>query len=495
MAAPRHQNRLFTAQEVTALPAPPPTPTFRRIVPLIIASSLFMQNLDTSILGTALPAISHSLAVDPLHLNLAITSYLLSLAVFIPVSGWMADRFGSSLVFRAAILLFTIGSMFCGLADSLPELVAARILQGMGGAMMVPVGRLVLLKTTPKAELISAMFWMTMPSLVGPVLGPMIGGLIVTYTSWRWIFLVNIPVGILGMVLATRYIEDSREESVGPLDLRGFVLMGVAMVGLIFGFEMIGRHVLSNTGVVALLTAGAICLSIYVAHARRATRPIIDLGLFKLPIYASVTWGSLIARIINGATPFLLPLMFQVGFGFTPLKSGFLTFATSMGAIMMRRNAGVIYRRFGFRLVLSLTIGVCGLFFAGFGQFTPATPYVVILLALMASGFFRVLAMTSINTLAYADVPPAMMSGAATVASVVQQVSMSIGVGLSALVLNLTLQWRGTTELGPDDFWPAFAIIGLGSCLSLLFFIRLPAHAGNELSGHGAVAKTSDIEH
>ena len=255
-----------------------------RITALIVATAMFMQNLDSTMIATALPTMAETFGYDPGRMSVALTSYLLSLAVFIPASGWIADRYGARNVFRIAIVIFTIGSILCGQSGTLAELVGARILQGMGGAMMVPVGRLLLLRTAAKTELVSAMAWLTTPSLLGPVVGPPLGGFIVTYTSWRWIFLVNIPVGILGMVLATRYIEDSREESVGPLDLRGFLLMGVAMVGLIFGFEMIGRHVLSNTGVVALLTAGAICLSIYVAHARRATRPIIDLGLFKLPI-------------------------------------------------------------------------------------------------------------------------------------------------------------------------------------------------------------------
>ena len=471
------------------MPATLPPKSPRRLIPLIIASALFMQQLDTSILGTALPAISRSLDIDPLHLNLAITSYLLSLAVFIPISGWMADKYGSNVIFRAAILVFTIGSMFCGLANTLPELVASRILQGIGGAMMVPVGRLVLLKTTPKAELISAMVWLTMPAMMGPVLGPLVGGAIVTYTSWRWIFLVNVPMGILGIVLATIFLVDHREDSVGPLDLRGFLLMGAALVGVVFGFELIGREIVSNATITALLVGGGACLFGYVAHARRTARPIIDLGLFKLPIFTKVTCGGILLRLTAGTTPFLLPLMFQIGFGFSPIAAGMLTLASTIGSFTIRTSATRLIRFFGFRMALIASTLISTATFVIYGLFQPGTPLYLILGVLLVSGFFRGLSMTSVSTLGYADVPPPMISNASTVASVAQQLSRSFGVGAAALILNLTLAWRGTSALGPDDFWPSFVLIGAISASSVLIFLRLPPQAGAELSGHKISAR------
>src|SRR5216683_592744 len=321
----------------------PVRPALRFLVPLIVACALFMENLDSTVIATALPQIAASLGEDPLRLNLAITAYLLSLAVFIPLSGWVADRYGARRVFRAAIVIFTVGSACCGLANSLPELVAARILhQGLGGAMMVPVGRLVMLRAVPKSELVRAMSYLTVPALVGPVLGPPLGGLIVTYSSWRWIFFINLPIGLLGIVLATLFIEDVRETAMWPLDVRGFLLAGLGLSGLMFGFETAGRGVLPGSLVAVLLAVGALALALYVLHARVIAAPIIDLRLLSIPTFAGAIIGGSIFRIGVGALPFLLPLMLQLGFGLSPFASGLLTFASAAGALTMKFTAAPI---------------------------------------------------------------------------------------------------------------------------------------------------------
>ncbi|HUY68015.1 MAG TPA: MFS transporter, partial [Alphaproteobacteria bacterium] len=303
-----------------------------RIVPLIVACALFMEQLDGSIIATALPAIARDLRTDPLHLNLAITSYMFSLAVFIPLSGWIADRFGTRTVFRAAIVVFTLGSVLCGVSQDLWQLIAARILQGAGGAMMVPVGRLAMLRTVPRRELVNAMTWLTTPALIGPVLGPPLGGFIVTYASWRWIFYVNVPIGLLGIVLATVFIEDMRGEKREPLDWRGFLLMGLALSGLVFSFETVGRRLVAGDVVGALFAGGALCVGLYLVHMRNHDHPIVDLRLVRFQTYRISLASGMLFRVGIGALPFLLPMMLQVGFGLSAATSGLITFGSALGA-------------------------------------------------------------------------------------------------------------------------------------------------------------------
>ncbi len=454
------------------------------LVPLIVACALFMENLDSTVIATALPAIARSLGEDPLRLNLAITSYLLSLAVFIPLSGWIADRYGARRVFRTAIVIFTAGSMACGIAQSLPELVAARIVQGMGGAMMVPVGRLVMLRTVPKSELVRAMSYLTVPALLGPVMGPPLGGFIVTYGSWRWIFFINLPIGLLGIVLATLFIEDVRESERWPLDLVGFILSGVGLAGLVFGLETAGRGVLPDGIVALLLGLGAVATTLYVFHARLRPYPIIDLSLLRIPTFGAAITGGLLFRIGVGATPFLLPLMLQLGFGLSPLGSGLLTFASAAGALTMKLTAAPIIRLLGFRSVLLGNAAISSVFLAASALFSPTTPHWLIFIVLLSGGFFRSLQFTSINTLAYADVPPGLMSRATSFQSMIQQLSASIGVGSGALLVHMTLVFRNHGTLGAADFAPAFVVIGLISVSSILLFLQLSPQAGAEVSGH-----------
>ncbi len=323
-----------------------------RIVPLIIAVALFMENMDSTVIATSLPAIAADIGTNPLALKLAVTSYLLSLAIFIPASGWTADRFGARTVFRAAIGVFVLGSIGCALSSSLTDFVIARIVQGMGGAMMTPVGRMVVVRTISKRELIGAMAWVTTPALIGPVLGPPVGGFITTYATWHWIFLINVPIGLLGIVLATRYIPDVRAEEHERFDVLGMILAGLGIGGMAFGLSVLGLNFLPWFVVVALVFGGACFVAAYLAHARHTENPALDLTLFRLPTFFASVVGGFIFRLGLGALPFLLPLMLQIGFGMTPFQSGMITFATALGAMGMKWAVAFILRRFGFRNIL-----------------------------------------------------------------------------------------------------------------------------------------------
>jgi len=456
------------------------------LVPLIVACGLFMENLDSTVLSTALPAIARSLDENPLHLNLALTAYLFSLAVFIPSSGWVADRFGARQVFRVAIGIFMLGSILCGFSSSLPELVLARAFQGLGGAMMVPVGRLVLLRSVPKGELVRAMAYLTVPALVGPMLGPPVGGFITTYLSWRWIFWINIPIGLLGILLVTLFIENVREQRPPPFDWPGFVLSGLGLTGMIIGFETVARGFLPTTVVATLFAAGAFTLALYVAYALRRPHPVLDISLLRIPTFRASVAGGFLFRMGIGATPFLLPLMLQLGFGLSPFQSGLLTFATAVGALCMKTAATRILRRFGFRRVLIVNGFVSAGFLAAYGLFQPTTPHWAILTVLITSGFFRSLQFTSVNTMIYADMPRERMSLATSFASMQQQLSLSVGVGAGALLLHLVVMARGDSHIVAADFSPAFLALAIISALSALVFVPLPPDAGSEVSGHRA---------
>jgi EmrB/QacA subfamily drug resistance transporter len=453
------------------------------LVPLVVACAMFMQNLDSTVIATALPTIARSLGESPLTLNVAITCYLLSLAVFIPISGWTADRLGARQVFSAAIVVFTLGSIGCGCAGSLPALVAARIVQGMGGALMVPVGRLVLLRTVEKSDLVRAMSYVSVPALIGPVMGPPLGGFIVTYASWRWIFFINIPIGVLGIILVNLLVGDLKETGRRPFDFGGFALTGVGLATLAFGFENVGRGALPIPAVMGLLVIGAACTVFYVRHAARVSHPIIDLALMRIPTYASATIGGFLFRMGLGALPFLLPLMLQVGFGLDPLSSGLLTFASAAGAMTMKMTAAQIIRALGFRVVLVGDAVISALFLFSYSLFRPDTPHLVIFLALLAGGFFRSLQMTSINSLSYADVPPTMLSRATSLTSMAQQLSQTVGVATGALLLQVVLTARGGTALVAADFYPAFVGVAMISLLSVPFFLKMSPDAGAEVSG------------
>lgn len=452
---------------------------------LIVACALFMENLDGTVISTSLPAIARDLHEDPISLKLALTSYLLALAVFIPASGWVADKFGTRVVFRAAIIVFTTGSILCGLSSSLGGFVTARIIQGTGGAMMVPVGRLLLLRTVERHNLVRAMSYLTFPALLGPMLGPPVGGFITTYFHWRYIFWINVPIGILGITLVTLFIENVKDPDVRRLDVSGFILSGVGLSSLVFGLTILGRGFAPTWSVLALMAFGAVVVGFYVRHARMTAAPIIDLALLKVPTFrVSVTGGSLF-RIGIGAVPLLLPLMLQIGFGMSPLQSGLTTFIAAAGAMAMKATASPILNRFGFKRVLVIN-GLVGAAFVGLNSlFSPATPILLILGVLLVGGFFRSLQFTGINAIAYADIDADRMSQAVSFAAVAQQLALSVGVAVGAGVVQV-MRARHGGALDLSDFHWAFAVVALLSATSVLAFIRLPEDAGSSLASRPA---------
>ncbi|HVB89035.1 MAG TPA: DHA2 family efflux MFS transporter permease subunit [Beijerinckiaceae bacterium] len=462
----------------------------RVIVPLIVACALLMQNLDSTSLNTALPAIARALAVSPLRLHLAITSYMLAQAAFLPISGWAADRFGSRLVFRVAIATFGIASALCGVSQGFGQLIGARILQGIGGAMMVPVGRLILVRSVPKTELVGAMALMGMPALIGPISGPVLGGFITTYFSWRWIFWINVPIGVLGIVLVTLFIEDSRDVQVRQFDFTGFALSSFGLAGTLFGLDAATSADRASPIGLVCLVVGLACCVLYVVHARRNPHPILDLALFKLQTFrASVTGGSLF-RIGMGALPFLLPLLLQEGFGYSPLQSGLVTFVAAAGSLGMRTIARRVLKLFGFRQVLIWNSLVSCIFIIACAAFRPDTSRVLMMIVIFLGGVFRSLEFTSANAIGFADIDAPQLSHATTFSQMAQRLSLSFGVGISAFILH---QASGPGPRIPiHAFSLAFVIVGVLSAFSALPFAQLDRDAGAAMAGrlpkaHGRV--------
>ncbi|HZC57704.1 MAG TPA: DHA2 family efflux MFS transporter permease subunit [Xanthobacteraceae bacterium] len=459
---------------------------YDRIVPLIIATALFMENMDSTVIATSLPAIARALVTSPLTLKLAVTSYLLSLAICIPASGWTADRFGARNVFRVAIAVFMLGSIGCAASRSLDEFVLARVIQGMGGAMMTPVGRLIMVRTVDKSNLLNAMSLVTMPALIGPIAGPPLGGFITTYASWHWIFLINVPIGLVGIVLASRYIANVRVEHRDPFDFVGFMLSGLAIAGLAFGLSAMGLESLPVSVVVALICVGAVSAVAYVVHAGGTPAPILDLNLLRLPTFRASVAGGFLFRLGIGALPFLLPLLLQVGFNLSPFQSGLITFTSALGSMFMKAAVTFVLNRFGYRNVLLYNALISSAFVLACATFVPGMPFTVMIIILLSGGFFRSLQFTSINTIAYAEIERAKMSRATAMVAAAQQLSLSTGVAVGALVVETTLWLKHATTMTAADFPPAFIVVGLLSASAAFIFMRLPPDAGSELSGRKA---------
>nr|WP_052355572.1 DHA2 family efflux MFS transporter permease subunit [Castellaniella defragrans] len=451
------------------------------MIPFIVGCALFMQMLDATVVATALPAMALNFGTRVVHMNVTITSYLLATAVFVPISGWAADRFGARAVFLAAIALFTLSSVACAASVTLAQLVAARLVQGAAGAMMVPVGRIILLRRIPKAELLKAMAFLTIPALLGPVIGPPVGGFLVTYASWHWIFLINIPVGILGIYMVRRWIAADVPDSRPRLDTVGFLLSSAAMAALMSCLEAAGHGSLGLWPTLGLLGLGLVCGILYIRHARHVTYPIIDLSLLRIQTFAVSVLGGNLCRFSVGASPFLLAILLQVGFGLSAFSAGMITFTSAAGAMLMKLVATPIVRRFGFRRVLVANALIAAAFIAACALFQADTPIWAMVAVLLVGGFFRSLQFTAINALTYADLDSAQMSRASSFAATAQQLGISLGVACAAMTLNLSMTLRGGVEADRIDVMWGFAVIALIVAASALSFRRLPARAGSQL--------------
>ncbi|RAI59721.1 MFS transporter [Roseicella frigidaeris] len=457
-----------------------------RLIAAIVASALFMQNLDSSAVTTALPAMARDLNVEPARLGAAITSYLVALTVFIPVSGWVADRFGAKRVFMVAIVVFTLASVLCGRASGVVELIGARVLQGVGGAMMVPVARLLLLRQIRKDEMLSAMAWLTMPAMIGPISGPPLGGFLTDAFGWQSVFLINVPIGLLGLVMVAWKIPPVAPSNPGPPDHLGLVLIGLALALFMFGLETVGRGVVPPGLPQAGLVLGAVFGWAAIRHCRRAKRPALDLSLLRIPTFNTSTLAGSLFRIGAGTSPFLVPMLLQVGFGRSASEAGLVSFATALGALAMKPLARPVLKRFGFRQAL---IGASLLAAVGVAlpaAFTPAWPAPLLFAVLALGGLFRSLQFTALNTLAFADVPPARLSAATSFAGTAQQLAPALGVVLATTTLEVSARLGGRHIPAEPDFTTGFLVAGLVIAASAPFFARLAPDAGEAVSGHGA---------
>ncbi|HXB26615.1 MAG TPA: DHA2 family efflux MFS transporter permease subunit [Gemmatimonadaceae bacterium] len=458
--------------------------TSKQLLPWLIAVAFFMESLDTTILNTGVPTIAAALHVAPLSMKSVLASYTLSLAVFIPISGWMADRFGTRRVFASAIATFTLGSLLCGLSTNIHALVACRVLQGCGGAMMVPVGRLTIVRTFAKSELVRAMSFVAIPGLVGPMLGPVIGGLVVTYFHWRLLFFVNIPIGIVGLYMAYRHLPDYREHT-DPLDVTGLLLFGSGVSLLSYVLEVFGEHRLSPTTILVELVLSIVLLGAYGVHAMRSPHPVLRLVLFRIRTFRASVLGSFFTRLGIGGIPFLFPLLYQVGLGFTPVQSGLLVMPQALAALSFKVAMPRILRTFGYRGVLisnTLLIGLQIMLFATIGR---GTPVWLIVAEVFCYGFFTSLQYTSMGTLAFADVDEHDASSASSIASTVQQMAVSFGVACASLVTAFFIPDPHGSN--PVQFIQGvhrgFLVLGAMTLVSTLVFVQLKRGDGDAVSG------------
>jgi EmrB/QacA subfamily drug resistance transporter len=461
--------------------AAPPI-SVKRLLPWLVAVAFFMESLDTTILNTAVPVISKALGVTLLSMKSVLASYTLSLAVFIPISGWVADRFGTRRVFAAAIGVFTLGSLLCGLMSDLHLMVACRILQGAGGAMMVPVGRLTLVRTFPKSELVRAMSFVGIPALVGPMLGPLAGGLIVDYLHWRLIFFLNIPIGIVGLVLVYLHLPDYRAADVKPLDFVGLVLFGAGIGLLSYVLEIFGEHSLSAGEVLGLLALSIALLVGYGVHAMGTPYPLLRLGLFRIRTFAAAVGGSFWTRLGIGGVPFLLPLLYQVGLGLSAVQSGLLIMPQAVAAMTTKFFMPQLLDRLGYRSVLVSNTVILGLLLMAFATIGPTTPIWLIVAQAFVYGALTSTQYTSMNTLVYADVPQESASYASSIASTAQQLSVSFAVAIAGLttVYLIPDTLRGNPAAMMSGLHEAFLALGLFTVLSTLIFWRLRRTDGED---------------
>lgn len=455
-----------------------------RFLPYLVAATFFMEYLDTTVIATALPQMAHSFGVGPNALSIGMTAYMLALAVFIPVSGWVADRYGSRTVFGGAIVVFTVASILCGLSNGVLEFTAARLLQGVGGAMMVPVGRMIVVRSTDKANLMRAIATVTWPGIVAPVVGPPIGGFITTYASWRWIFLLNVPLGIAALTCTWLLVRNIRVAERRPLDWIGFVLSGAALTCLLCGTEAAGQSDASLARAAVLIAASVVLGVITWLHSIRCPHPLLDLTTLKVPTFSVTVITGSVTRVAINAVPYLLPLLFQIGFGLSPFQSGMLLLASALGNLGMKAVTTRILDRFGFRRVALLDVAVAGVFTLACGWLTASTPLAVTLLIVFVYGLARSMQFSTLATLAYADIPARQTSAASTLWSAAQQMAIGMGIAFGALALRVAAILRGDasgTHYVIGDFRWAFIAAGLLALLSLPGYARMASDAGDRL--------------
>jgi EmrB/QacA subfamily drug resistance transporter len=452
------------------------------LAPLIVACAMFMESVDANVIVTALPSMARDFGRDPVTLKIAVTSYVVGLGVFIPVCGWLADRFGARTIFRTAIGIFVAGSLLCAASSSLATFTLARFVQGVGGAMMVPVGRIIIFRVVPKSEFIRAMNYLSVPAMLGPAAGPLLGGFITTYLHWRLIFFINVPIGILGIWLTNRHIVNSREPHPGPLDWIGFFLSAGGAALFLLGLSLIGGEMTSNSNAVGMCVCGAFMLLVYVPYSMRVKLPLLDLRFFRIPTFQASVLGGSLFRIGLGALPFLLPLLLQEGLGKTAFESGLITCASAFGGMFMRTLASTVLRRWGFRTVLIVNAALSGVAIAICGAFFPGTPTWLIWFVVLLGGFFPALQFTSLNSMTYAEIESRDVGRATSLGSVVQQMSLGLGVTVGGIVLQISRVLHGHTHIVWSDFWPAFLVVGLCSFASIPVTRRLPHNAGEEIS-------------
>lgn len=456
-------------------------------LPYLVAATFFMEYLDTTVIATALPQMARTFHVGPNALSLGVTAYMLALAVFIPVSGWVADRFGTRTVFGGAIVVFTLASVLCGMSGSVETFTAARVLQGLGGAMMVPVGRLIVVRNTEKSRLMQAISTITWPAIAAPVVGPPIGGFITTYASWRWIFLLNVPFGVAALGIAFWLVRNERESAPRPLDVTGFILSGVALTAILYGTELASQPDASVAVAALCVLSGLVLGGVAYRHAARASHPLIDTTTLRVPTYAVTVISGSITRIGIGAVPYLMPLLFQLGFGLSAFKSGLLLLASAVGNLGMKALTTRILKRHGFRRVALVDVALAGAFVVACGWLTPDTPLAVTLLVVFVYGVTRSMQFSLLATLAYADIPQRQMSGASTLWSAASQMTTGMGIAFGAVALRVAAASRGASGTVPaehftlGDFRWAFSMAGVVILLSLPGYFRMAADAGSGL--------------
>ncbi|HET6533761.1 MAG TPA: MFS transporter [Actinoplanes sp.] len=472
---------------------------------LLVAGTFFMEILDATVIAPAAPHIAADLGVPPVAVNVAITAYVLTLAVLIPISGWLADRYGARRVFMTAVVVFTCASAGCAAAQDLPMLVATRVLQGAGGAMMVPVGRLVVLRTTAKTDLVRAIAYLTWPALAAPLVAPALGGLLSTYASWRWIFLVNLPLGLAGLVLAARLVPDVRAENAGRLDWRGFLLAAGGIAALVAGLEAVaadrpapgfsapsgGPGAGSSTVphlplALGLLGLAAVALAAAVRYLLRARRPLVDLRILTVPTYRVTASGGSVFRAVITAIPFLLPLFFQLGFGWTAAQAGLVVIALFAGNIAIKPATTPLMRRFGIRAVMLGAVAASAACLVAMALLQPGTPLLALLAVLAASGVVRSIGFTAYNTVAFADVPAGRMTGANTLMSALQELGGGLGVAAGALLVRLGDPLGDAWGCGGEAGMPyriAFVALAVLLIVPAIEAVTLPRSAGNVVAG------------